>query len=84
MNPLFGIPSPASTTIKFPDSDLKKADFAPPSKNKALNHTLILIQAISLVPVRKTMRRSVRNLSRLLTRETLIGKPCTETGIHPG
>ena len=78
MNPLFGIPSPASTTIKFPDSDLKKADFSSSAENQALKcsiiHDLILIRAISLAHVRKTMRRSVRNLSRLLT----VLNPCCE------
>jgi len=67
----FGIPLPASTTIKIPFLCLEKADFAPPSKNKALKrliiHVLIFVRGIPLVPVRNTMRRSVRNLSRLLT-----------------
>ena len=71
MKPLFGIPLPGLTTIKNPALCLKKADFDSPSKNKTLKcpitHDLILTRGIPLVPVRNTMRRSVRNLSRLLT-----------------
>jgi predicted component of type VI protein secretion system len=39
-----------------------------------------LIRAISLVPVRKTMRRSVRNLSRLLT--TRSGSSSPSRNLH--
>jgi hypothetical protein len=71
MNPLFGIPLPASTTTKIPDLCLKKADFDSSARNKAFKcsiiHDLIFVRGISLAPVRKTTRRSVRNLSRLLT-----------------
>jgi len=69
--PPFGIPLPASTTTKTPDLGLKKTDFNSSARNKAFKrsiiHELILIRRKSLVPVRKTMCRSVRNLSRLLT-----------------
>jgi len=54
--PPFGIPFPASTSIKPPVFDLKNSVFSFSKKNKALKcpliHELILIRAISLAPVR--------------------------------
>jgi hypothetical protein len=65
-----------STTTKIPVLWPICGRRAFPLKNEALrgriNHDLNLTQGILLALVRKTMRRSVRKLSRLLTHENAI------------
>ena len=75
--PPFEIPFPASTTIKSPVFDRENTVFPFSLKNKALKrpliHELILIRAISLAPVRKTVRRSMRKIPRLFIAICIVG-----------